>query len=509
VRYGWTPRRVVWVAAVAAALSRFPGLIRPPYPDESGYLYVAQHWDPSASSVFGPYFVDRSPILIGVFRLGDLLGGTPAVRALAAVGCALLVVAAAALAREISLVVRAESHPEGTSPDRVAAWSAVTAAALVGSSVIEPANSKGEVLGIPLVVTALWLALAGVRTRSTWRACAAGLLSMTAIGLKQNMTTGLVFGGVYLVASLLTGRLERPAFLRLAAAATAGALVPVVAVVVWARWTGVSLDDVWYAFYGFRADASRALTDGADPEAADRAFSLAMRVVRSGLAGFAVLFVLRLRPCWRADRALTSAAVALLITDGAFLVLSGSWWRSYLFLLVPGTVVFVAILFAADAPGRWWVRVLTGYAVAASLVGAGIWTVQLVHPTRHYDPWSTGLAIGAAARPGDTIVAPGRPDLTAASRLEATYPYLWPLIQVTLDPDATLLKATLSGPDAPTWFVVVPPISDLDVLTRTGLQTVVDAHYVPHGISCAGTPIYLHRGVQRPVVVPDCDRTGY
>jgi len=32
---------------------------------------------------------------------------------------------------------------------------------------------------------------------------------------------------------------------------------------------------------------------------------------------------------------------------------------------------------------------------------------------------------------------------------------------------------------------------------------------VPHGISCAGTPIYLHRGVQRPVVVPDCDRTGY
>ena len=502
---GKAARWVVWVAAVAAAVGRFPGFLRPPYPDESGFLYVAQHWDPSSTSVFGPYFVDRSPILIAVFRLGDLLGGTPATRTLAALGCALLVLAVAALAREISLVIQ----PEGTTADRVAAWSAVTAAALVASSVIEPANAKGELMGIPLVVTALWLTLSGVRTGSMWRLGGAGILSMTAIGLKQNMTTGLVFGGVYLVASLLTGRLERRAFLRLTGAALAGALVPVLAVVVWARWTGVSLGDVWYAFYGFRADASQALAHGADPEASTRALSLVKRVARSGLAGFAVLFALRVRPLWRADAALTAAALSLLLTDGAFLALSGSWWRSYLFLLVPGTAVFVAIVFAADRVGRSWVRLLTTYTVVTTVIGAGIWLGEIVHPARHDDPWATGLGIAAAADPGDTIIAPGRPDLTAASGLRATYPYLWPLIQVTLDPDATLLASTLSGPDAPTWFVVVPPISDLDLLSRTGLQTVIDAHYVPVGISCAGTPIYLRRGVQRQPAVPDCDRTGY
>lgn len=504
-----TPRRVVGVAAAAAALSRFPGLIHPPYPDEAGFLYVAQRWDPSAADVFGPYFVDRSPLLIALFRLGDVLGGTPAIRVIAAAACALMVIAAAALAREVSRVVRPDADVDVAFSDRLAAWTAVTSAALVASPAIEPINAKGEVVSLPLVVAALWLAVVGVRTTSVWRAFGAGLLSMTAVGLKQNITTGLVFGGVYLVAALLTGRLPRAAFVRLALASTAGALVPVIAVIVWAGWAGASLDDVWYAFYGFRTDASRALADGADPEAGGRALELALRVVLSGLAGFAVLLVLRLRPVWQADRALTSAAVALLVTDGAGLVLGGSWWRSYLFLLVPGTVVFVALVFAAGGPARRWLRWLTAYAVAASVAGAGFWMFQLAHPTLHDDPWSTGLAIGAAAHPGDTILAPGRPDLTAATGLEAPYPYLWTLIQLTLDPDAAQLESTLTGPNAPTWVAIIPPVSDLDLFSRTGLQAILDARYEPHGTSCAGTPIYLLREVDRPVAVPDCDRTGY
>jgi hypothetical protein len=488
-----TPRQVVWLAAGAAALSRFPGLVHPPSPDEAGYLYVAQHWNPSPASVFGPYFVDRSPILIGVFRLGDLLGGTPAVRLLAALGCALLVLAAAALAREI------------TSDDRATAWTAVVTAALVGSAAIEPVIAKGEVLGIPLVVTALWLTLVAVRRSAAGPAFVAGLLSMTAVGLKQNLTTGLVFGAVYLVAVALTGRLTWPAFGRLSAAAAAGCALPVLGVVVWAQVTGVSLGDVWYAFYGFRTDATRALANGVDPDSGGRAATLVTRGFWGGLAPFALLFLLRVRPAWRTDRALTAAAVALFVSDGALLVLGGSWWRSYLFMLVPGTVVFVALL-ARDRLGWVWARRLGVYAVAASLAGAAFWAVQLVHPTRHDDPWSTGLAIGAASEPGDTIVAPSRPDLTAASGLEASYPYLWGLIQATLDPDLEELSGLLAGRNPPTWYVAVPPFSSLDT---SALDGVLAEHYEPHGVSCAGTPIYLHRGIARPTVTPDCERTGY
>lgn len=488
-----TPRRVVWLAAGAAALSRFPGLVHPPSPDEAGYLYVAQHWHPAADSVFGPYFVDRSPILVALFRIGDLIGGTPAVRLLAALGCALLVLAAAGLAREV------------TRDGRATAWTSVIAAALVGSAAIEPIIAKGEVLGIPLVVTALWLTLVGVRRSAGAPAFLAGVLAMTAVGLKQNMTTGLVFGAVYLIAATATGRLTRPAFARLGAAAAAGCAVPVLAVVVWAELAGVRLGEVWYSFFGFRTDAARAIAEGGDPYPSGRWISLVARAGWGGLAPFAVLFVARARSLFRTDPALTAAAGALFVTDGALLVLGGSWWPSYLFLLVPGTVVFVALL-ARDDVGWRWARWLGEYAVTATLVGAGFWAVQLVHPTQHDDPWSTGLAIGDAARPGDTIVAPGRPDLTAASGLTAPYPYLWPLIQVTLDPDAHQLARLLGGAQAPTWLVVVPPFTADDL---AGLAPVLERGYVPHGVSCAGTPVYLHRGVERPPVTPDCDRTGY
>ena len=491
----WTPQRVIWVAAVAAALSRFPGLLHPPYPDEAGYLYVAQHWDPSATSVFGPYFVDRSPILIAVFRLGDLLGGTPAIRVLAALGCGVLVLAAAGLAREI------------TREDRWAAWTAVAAAVVTGSVAIEPVNAKGEVLGIPLVLVSMWLALVAVRTRMSWPALGAGLLAMTAVGLKQNLISGLVFGAILLLASALTGRLERRAAARLGAVAALGAAVPVLAVVVWAEAAGVSLHALWYAVTGFRGDAARVLADGGDPYPGGRAVDLVARACWGGLAPLALLFLVRVRAAWRGDRAVVAAAVALLLTDGPLLALAGSWWPSYLFQLVPGTVVFVALLLREGGRTRRAAQVLTAYAGLVAVAGAGYWGFQLAHPTRHDDPWSTGLGIGAAAEPGDSIVAPGRPDTTAASGLEAPYPYLWPLIQVTLDPDQTELTTLLTNPAAPTWFVLQPPLSDDPGAEQ--LLSVVTQHYVPAGTSCAGTPIYLRRGLQRPDVVPDCNRTGY
>ena len=59
-----------WVAALAAAavLCWLPFLGRTPSPDEGGLLTVAGQWAPG-SSLYGDYWVDRPPLLIGLFAL--------------------------------------------------------------------------------------------------------------------------------------------------------------------------------------------------------------------------------------------------------------------------------------------------------------------------------------------------------------------------------------------------------------------------------------------------------
>jgi len=488
-----TPRRVVWLAVVAAVVGRWPGLLWPPYPDEAGYLTVARTWDPGATSMYGHYFVDRTPILVGVFDLADHLGGIGFLRVLGAIACAWLVLAAAGCARVI------------TRDDRAVAWTAVVTAAIVSARVIDPVAAQGELLAIPLIVTSFWLSLLALEQSAALRSAAlavgAGLCGVLAVGLKQNMASALLFGGVLLVAARVAGRISWPAFARLAVAATAGAAVPVLAVVMWARSAGVHLDELWYAVYGFRSDALAVIAGGREPAALDRAGEVVVTVLVTGLAAIAFLFVLRLRPIWRADPVVACGAVALLVFDGASLALGGSFWPPYVFGLVPGTVLFTALLFRAGASA--WVRPIAVFAVASTLVGmlSWVWTDQ-THWSRGYE---TGQAIAEVAEPRDTIqVYGGRADVLLGSGLTQPYRYLWGLPMRTLDPDLAELKALLSGPNAPTWLVLEVSMDAWDLGNRTGLQAVIDAHYTPHGTGCDGKPVYVLSGVDRSPL--DCSR---
>lgn len=56
--------RLVWLAAAAAFLARFPSLLWPLRPDEAGFLLVARAWHPEPDSVYGRYWVDRPPPVI-------------------------------------------------------------------------------------------------------------------------------------------------------------------------------------------------------------------------------------------------------------------------------------------------------------------------------------------------------------------------------------------------------------------------------------------------------------
>jgi hypothetical protein len=80
--------------------------------------------------------------------------------------------------------------------------------------------------------------------------------------------------------------------------------------------------------------------------------------------------------------------------------------------------------------------------------------------------------------------------------MTSPYPYLWSLPSRALDPDLTLLRGVLAGPDAPTWIVVRGPHT-LGRLHEHGVAALVDERYRPVAEICSRT-VYLQRGLARP-----------
>jgi hypothetical protein len=100
------------------------------------------------------------------------------------------------------------------------------------------------------------------------------------------------------------------------------------------------------------------------------------------------------------------------------------------------------------------------------------------------------------AHPGDTIITVwGHSEVTEASGLRSPYPYLWYLPERTLDPRLTLLRSTLVGPHAPTWFVSWAG-TGLHGVETSGLKDALTHDY--HRVTTInGSTVYLHSGVQR------------
>lgn len=500
-------RAVVWIAAAAAVVGRLPSAQWPLRPDEAGFLLVARAWQPRPDSMFGTYWVDRPPEMIALVRLADRLGGPYALRVVAAVGVALLVLACAAAGRRLARRLGAAS------PDRVAAWTAVATAALVSNATIDTVSAKGEVLAIPLIAASCWLSLAALDERSARRAAAAGLFAALAVGLKQNLVGGLVFGAVLLVAALVLREVDRRTFLRLAGAALAGAALPVLVTVGWALAAGVRLGTLTYAVLGFRIDAGAVLA--AEPSAGmqiRQGLLLAVFLI-TGMALVVALLAARLPRLLRGPALVPGLAVtAMLLCDGAGVVLSGSFWRTYLLALVPALALAVALLVGDErpatdpAPGsRWLTRLVVGFCVVSSVVALAEWQLEA---TGRYRPteWATGRAIAGVARPGDTLmVYGGRADIQWASGLRSPYEHLWSLPMRTLDPDLRQLRELLAGPRQPTWFV---EFTALDTWSEAGTRPIAqklidDYEFVE--TACGRYRIYHVNTVERRSIDVDCD----
>src|SRR3954470_3510170 len=82
-------------------------LLRAPYAsaplglDEGGIAYIAQRWTGGHGSLYGSYWLDRPPLLVGLFKIA-VLGGDRGVRVLGALAAMALVVGVAQLGRALA-----------------------------------------------------------------------------------------------------------------------------------------------------------------------------------------------------------------------------------------------------------------------------------------------------------------------------------------------------------------------------------------------------------------------
>ena len=486
--------------ALLTATLRIPFLGAPMTPDEGGFLIVARQWRPG-SSLYGDYWVDRPPLLLELFRLADGGGGLLALRLL---GC----LAAGATVLFVGLAARRAAGPTA------ATRSATVACALLVSPLVGALRVNGELLAAPVVACGAWLATVAVSEsvgRARWAAVGTGCCAVAAVLVKQNMLDVLVFAGTLGWVSSRHAQLRAPDLRRLSLAFGAGSVLTLGAITGLALVRGSSPAGIWYAMYPFRWHA--ALT-------ADH-ISLADRLLRLGeLAGIALLTggplvaialavvtlvrgpgtFLRLPeslPAGPRGRALTAATLALAAYGVVSVAAGGSYWLHYqVQLVVPAALAAGLVALAAPRVSRSLVALVLVSAATA-------WTVGLIHRTPA-EGQETGEAIGRVAEAGDTAISAfGDPSILRTAGLQSPYPYLWSLPARTLDPRFHTLRAVLSGPDAPTWFVVRGPITQ-DTLDRSAPGVPLREHYHRVGEVC-GRTIYLRNGLQRPAPVTDGD----
>jgi hypothetical protein len=201
---------------------------------------------------------------------------------------------------------------------------------------------------------------------------------------------------------------------------------------------------------------------------------------------------------------LLTAAVLVIGVQMVALLLGGSFWRQYLFTLVPGIVLCAVLLLAVRAEVARRARRLVVLASVVSIGATAAWTAVNLSGHAPSAAPRTGVALRAAAEPGDTVaVYGGRAEIVLASGMHSPYQHLWSLPMRTLDPRLAELRRLLAGERAPTWIVMWVSAGAWEG-TGAALEPLLEDRYRAHGWTCNGHRVYLVQGAQRAVPDPDC-----
>jgi hypothetical protein len=459
---------------------RLPYLSTPLGRDEGGLAYIAQNWADGHGSLYGNYWVDRPPLLVGLFKIA-VLGGDRGVRVLGAVAAVVLVIAIALLGRAVA----------GPRAGRIAG---LLAALLTGSSSIGAVFTPGELLAVvPSTLSVLCLVLAH-RSRQTRLVFAAGALAVGAALIKQSFLDAGVAGVAFVVAS---AALDRDVRIRWPLAYGAGAAVPLVALVAWLVAAQQSLGDFIYTLFGFRLDLLHTLA-GSDIPLHVRLAELEEPAWKSGLVLAIAGAVLGLRHL-RGDRVLVVTFSAWLAAVTLGLLGGGSYFAHYLIGLVPVSCVAAAVVIAS---ARTPIRVAAlGVFMAVALPTAYEGAAYVAHHPLRRPEVAVARYVREHARPGDThYVMYARPNVVYYAGLPQPYPYLWSLM-VRVKPGARAqLQRLLGSTRRPTWLVQWQEADrwELDPDDRT--DRLIARGYRLAAIVC-GFPIYVRNDRAAPASV--------
>ncbi len=476
---GHRDRRVLAALAGTAVLLRLvPSLRVPAGPDEAGYLLVAGQAHGGGPFLYGDLWVDRPPLLLAVFRTADALGGLLALRLLGLLAVALAVVAAGVAGR-------------AAAGRRGGRWAAVVTAGLLVSPLLGSPQVDGELLALPLVLSALAAGLPAAlgTSRSPGRALAlAGLLGGAAVMVKQNAADGPVLLAVVLLVSVLRGELPRRRGSALLAALVAGAVVPVALVGAWALTVGAGVGHLYTELVAFRRASLQVLASSPAPVV--RAHELALLAVASGIVPLLVVGTVQGLRRWRAARPLPVALGLLAVLDILSVVLGGSFWPHYLLQLVPLCALTAAAL-ARPVPRPDGVRGALALGAASALL-LGLTASLLPAPGR----CGSGAAraeqvarwLADQRRPGDTAVTLyGSANTLYRSGMSLPYPYLWSLPVRTLDPDLQRLHETLSRGSGVDYVVLRLPLHTWGLDPDGRLERLLARDYRPAAVVCGRT----------------------
>jgi len=429
-------RRTLWALGgclLLVLLLRVPYLSTPLGRDEGGIAYVASHWSSGGGSLYGTYWLDRPPLLVGLYKIA-VLGGDRGVRALGAL-------AALALVAGIALLGRAVGGP------RTGRIAGLLAAMLAGSVSIQAVYTPGELLAaVPSTLSVLCLVLAH-RSRQARFIIAAGALSVGAALVKQSFLDAGVAGVAFLAVSVA---LDREVRLRWPLAYAAGAAVPFGALLIWLVAAQLSLGTFVYTLFGFRLDLLHTLA-ASDIPLHVRLAELEEPAWDSGLLLVLAVAVVGLYHL-RRDRVLAVTFIAWLAAATVGVLGGGSYFAHYLIGLVPvGCVAAAVVIAAARTP--ICVAMLGAFA-ALALTTAYDGAAQVANHTPHRRELAVGRYVRDHARPGDTqYVLYARANVVYYAGLPQPYPYLWSLM-VRVRPGARAeLRRLLASNRRPTWLV--------------------------------------------------------
>ncbi len=486
-------RRAWWGVASAVLFSltmRIPFVGTPAYPDEGGYLLVAQHWRSGGSTLYGQYFVDRPPLLMAFWRAADALGGIEAARWLACLWVAVLVVCAGWA-----------GHLLGNG--RGAVWSSFTAAALASGPVLGAHEVDGELLAVPLVMLSCALTLATVRSHDAIsQACKAALLGIAgacAVLVKQNFVDALIFAVVLVVAPHWGASLPWRATLRVLGCVFGGALLVAAVTLMWASTTAPGPSGLWYAMYGFRSDAAHVIFSHSLSAPLTRLNVLAGASAVSGVLAVIIVYLVSSWPRMRRLDATAMAITAMLVIGLAGVGLGASYWVHYLVGLVPALALAAGTLVSGVAVRlRSIPLAVIGFVVASAIAATAAATGSASSSTELKNA-ALERVLQTASHPDDTLdITYGHANVIQSSGLRPGYPYLWSLPMRTLDPRLRLLLESLRGPSAPTWLVRWEDFNSWHIDANGRLASTVRANYRRVDTVC-GVKVYLHVGVVRSV----------